>query len=51
MEVFSADQLSVTHKENLHYGVLLIPRHGDHIAILHALACDLLLLGHLPDAV
>lgn len=50
-EMFPSDHLSVADKEYLDHRIRLIPRHGDHIAVLHALARDLLLLGDLLHTV
>ena len=47
MEMLSSDQLPVPHKKHLHHRVLVVPGHGDNIPVFHALAGDLLLLGHL----
>ena len=46
-----ADQLSSPDEENLHHGVVLIPRQSDDILILSVAVRDLLLLGYLLHAV
>ena len=50
-EMFPADHLSIPDKEYLHHSVRVVPRHGDHIPVFHAMARDLLLLGDLLHTV
>ena len=49
--MFPADHLSIPDKEYLHHSVRVVPRHGNHIPVFHAMARDLLLLGDLLHAV